>query len=177
MRITNGYIVKFSNTLMKPGGVQGQNGHNSENQECSEKDCVNSIVSVYTKRLINSRHRVHWLASKPDSLSLGKIQGQKLSLPMQLFSTDTLSNLSSCSFDSSPKFHSCGGLLENIVFLHKLFYDQINILVKVGPSTCAFLVAWRVTRYIYLFKTDKWWIRNLVSKCPIYVWSLLGKFY
>ena len=39
-------IVKaeFSKTLMRPGGVHGKNEHNSENQFCSRKSCVISIV-------------------------------------------------------------------------------------------------------------------------------------
>ena len=41
--------AEFSKTLMRPGGVHGQNEHNSENQFCSRNSCVISIVSAYTK--------------------------------------------------------------------------------------------------------------------------------
>ena len=36
--------AEFSKTLMSPGGVHGQNEHNSENQFCSRNSCVISIV-------------------------------------------------------------------------------------------------------------------------------------
>ena len=36
--------VEFSETLMRPGGVHGQNEHNSENQFCLRNNCVISIV-------------------------------------------------------------------------------------------------------------------------------------
>ena len=36
--------AEFSKTLMRPGGVHGQNEHNSENQFCSRNSCVISIV-------------------------------------------------------------------------------------------------------------------------------------
>ena len=36
--------AEFSKTLMRPGGVHGQNEHNSENQFFSRNSCVISIV-------------------------------------------------------------------------------------------------------------------------------------
>ena len=41
--------AEFSKTLMRTGGVHGQNEHNSENQFCSRNSCVISIVLAYTK--------------------------------------------------------------------------------------------------------------------------------
>ena len=41
--------VEFSKTLMRPGGVHGQNEHNSGNQFCSRNSCVISIVYAYMK--------------------------------------------------------------------------------------------------------------------------------
>ena len=36
--------AEFSRTLMRPGGVHGQNEHNSENELCSRDRCVTSVV-------------------------------------------------------------------------------------------------------------------------------------
>ena len=70
-------------TLMKTRRVLGQNEHNSENHDVLEEILYEIYSLVLHKRLNNSRHRVHWLASKSDRLSLGKIQGRKLPILMQ----------------------------------------------------------------------------------------------
>ena len=70
-------------TLMKTRRVQGQNEHNSENHDVSEDILCEIYCLGLHKRLNNSRHRAHWLASKSDRLSLGKVQGQKLPILMQ----------------------------------------------------------------------------------------------
>ena len=57
--------------LMKTKSVKGQNEHNRENHDVS-KDILCEIYCLgLHKRLNNSRHHVHWLASKSDRLSLG----------------------------------------------------------------------------------------------------------
>ena len=70
-------------TLMKTRRVQGQNEHNSENHDVSEDILCEIYCFGLHKRLNNSRHRVHWLASKSDRLSLGKVQSRKLPILMQ----------------------------------------------------------------------------------------------
>ena len=40
-------------------------------------------VGCLHKRQNSSRHHVHWSASKPDRLSQGKVQSQKLPIPIQ----------------------------------------------------------------------------------------------
>ena len=70
-------------TLMKTRRVQGQNEHNSENHDVLEDILCEIYCLGLHKRLNNSRHRVHWLTSKSDRLSLGKVQGRKLPILMQ----------------------------------------------------------------------------------------------
>ena len=70
-------------TLMKTRSVQGQNEHNSENHDVLEDILCEIYCLGLHKRLNNSRHRVHWLASKSDRLSLGKVQGRKQPILMQ----------------------------------------------------------------------------------------------
>ena len=66
MRIVWLNSQKYSRNL---GVVKGQNEHNHENQLCPERSCVNFVVLVVIyKRLNYSRHHVHLLASKSDSL-------------------------------------------------------------------------------------------------------------
>ena len=69
--------------LMKTRRVQGQNEHYSENPDVLEDILCEIYCLGLHKRLNNSRHRVHWLASKSDRLSLGKVQSRKLPILMQ----------------------------------------------------------------------------------------------
>mgnify|MGYP003703482117 CR=1 FL=1 len=59
------------------------------------------------KRLNSSRHHVHWLASKSDSVSQGKVQSQKLPILCRIFSFSVLSVIRSCCciFSPSNSFH------------------------------------------------------------------------
>ena len=54
------------------------------------------------KRLNSSRHHIHWLASKSDSVSQGKVQSQKLPILCRILPILVLSVIRSCCCIFSP---------------------------------------------------------------------------
>ena len=65
--------------LAEPGmGVMAKMNPTVRTELRQEKSCVTSIVSVYTNGRTVQSGTAHWSASKPDRLSQGKVQGQKL---------------------------------------------------------------------------------------------------
>ena len=76
---------------MRLGGIHDQNEHNHENQIVSGKELCEFYCLGLHKRLNSSRHRVHWLASKSDSLSQRNVQSHTLPIPIQQLFKSTLS--------------------------------------------------------------------------------------
>ena len=66
------------------------------------------------KRLDSSRHHVHWITSKPDSRSQGKVQSQKSSIFIQMiFNYVSLNSLHHNIYvKAGSQFNSCGKFLE-----------------------------------------------------------------
>lgn len=124
-------------TLMKTRRVQGQNEHNSENHDVLEDILCEIYCLGLHKRLNNSRHRVHWLASKSDRLSLGKVQGRKLPILMQdIFDLYSFVKSAYCCISVVIKFHSCGGLLEMVgkFWVKPEFFLKFGLFFRWAPS-------------------------------------------
>ena len=148
---------------MKTRRVQGQNEHNSENHDVLEDILCEIYCLGLHKRLNNSRHRVHWLASKSDRLSLGKVQGRKLPILMQdIFDLYSFVKSAYCCISVVIKFHSCGGLLEMVNFSSSLVYflGGPRVSIYSGQSGNAFYAALWFTWYIWLLKTITEWMGN-----------------
>ena len=93
-----------------------------------EKELCEFYCLGIHKRLISSRHHVHWLASIFDCLLQRKVQNQKLLLLIQVFFffSSTLS-MSALSFALCfINFHSCGGLLEKYYEVNKKLTPNVS---------------------------------------------------
>ena len=94
-------------TLIKTKSIQVQNEHNSENHDVLEDILCEIYCLGLHKRLNNSMHRVHWLASKSDRLSLGKVQGRKLPILIQdIFDLYSFDKSTYCCISDDIKFLS-----------------------------------------------------------------------
>ena len=75
-------------------------------------------VIVYTNGRTVQGHRVYWSVSKVNILSQGKVQGLTPTYPMQILTAELYHRVV-CLFSLVvDQFHSCGGLLENMVANH-----------------------------------------------------------
>ncbi len=68
---------------MRPGGVQGQNEHNHENQIVSRNELYEFYCLGLYKQLNSSKHHVHRLANKLDSPLQKNVLNHKLPIPIQ----------------------------------------------------------------------------------------------
>ena len=159
MRIVWLNSQKYSRNL---GVVKGQNEHNHENQLCPERSCVNFVVLVViNKRLNCSRHHVHLLASKSDSLWQRKVQGHKVPLPTQwIFKcTPLLFALFSFNFIHVGDCEQMG--FENGFWL-TLSQNKCgtHMSFEKGSHWVMMSSVRRITSCGHLLKTVKEWIRN-----------------
>ena len=114
------------------------------------------------KWLNSSRHHVHWLASKSDSVSQGKVQSQKLPILCRIFSISVLSVIRSCCciFSPSNSIH-VGDCWKKWFYIGILFspiwVDPKRLLGWVRRDD-VFLTAWQVTRWRRNVKTIYEWM-------------------
>ena len=95
--------------------------------------CKFYCLGLY-KRLNSSRHHVHWLASKSDSISQGKVQSQKLPIIYRLFPIYVLSVIRSCCciFSPSNSIH-VGDCWKNRL-LYGLFWANFKPKIEWAPN-------------------------------------------
>ena len=123
---------------MKTRSVQGQNEHNSANHDVLEDILCEIYCLGLHKRLNNSRHRVHWLGSKFDRLTLGKVQDRKLPILMQdifdLYSFDKVCILLHFRCHQIPFMWGIVGNGRKILGKTRIFFLKFGLFFSWAPK-------------------------------------------